>query len=89
MNNPANATHHSSPLAVWLAEGQSSQRDMLASLQALKTKTSAPLHIIASHRHDRPEIFSLADTVYREPLVSASDVPVSYTHLTLPTICSV
>ncbi|WP_341534371.1 hypothetical protein [Psychrobacter halodurans] len=75
MNNPVNATHHSAPLAVWLAEGQSSQRDMLASLQALKTKTSAPLHIIASHRHDRPEIFALADTVYREPLASASDDP--------------
>ena len=84
MNNPANATLHSAPLAVWLAEGQSSQRDMLASLQALKTKTSAPLHIIASHRLDRPEIFSLADTVYREPLASASDVPKQMPPLDMP-----
>ncbi len=51
----------------WLAEGQSSQRDMLASLQALKTQADTPLTIIASHRHNRPEIFEFADDVYLEP----------------------
>lgn len=53
--------------AVWLAEGQSSQRDMLASLQALKAQSETPFNIIASHRHNRPEIFEFADSVYREP----------------------
>ena len=53
--------------AVWLAEGQSSQRDMLASLQALKAKFGTPFHIIASHRHQRPEIFEFADDSYYEP----------------------
>ena len=53
--------------AVWLAEGQSSQRDMLASLQTLKAKSEIPFDIIASHRHNRPEIFEFADSIYREP----------------------
>lgn len=52
---------------IWVAEGQASQRDMLASLQVLKTKTAIPLTVIASHRHHRPEIFEFADIVYREP----------------------
>ena len=51
--------------AVWLAEGQSSQRDMLQSLQALKPRYD--LTILASHRHDRPEILTCADIAYREP----------------------
>ena len=54
--NPSN-----SKAAVWLAEGQSSQRDMLASLQILKSHSPVPFTIIASHRHDRPEIFEYAD----------------------------
>lgn len=49
----------------WLAEAQSSQRDMLYSLQALKEHYA--LHIIASHCHERPEILSLADTAFKEP----------------------
>ncbi|WP_201535714.1 ATP-grasp domain-containing protein [Psychrobacter ciconiae] len=53
--------------AVWLAEGQSSQRDMLQSLQALKAKSTLPFTIIASHRHNRPEIFEFADKVFVEP----------------------
>lgn len=53
--------------AVWLAEGQSSQRDMLQSLQALKAKSTLKFTIIASHRHNRPEIFEFADKVYIEP----------------------
>ncbi|MFT5096916.1 MAG: hypothetical protein ACI9JO_000938 [Psychrobacter okhotskensis] len=59
--------------AAWLAEGQSSQRDMLASLQALKAQTHSPFNIIASHRHDRPEIFEFADSVYIEPSATALD----------------
>lgn len=53
--------------AVWLAEGQSSQRDMLQSLQMLKAKSTLPFAIIASHRHNRPEIFEFADKVFIEP----------------------
>ncbi|ELA09491.1 hypothetical protein MOMA_03775 [Moraxella macacae 0408225] len=52
-------------IAVYLAEGQSSQRDMLQSLQSLKPHY--PLQIIASHRHQRPEILSCADIAYQEP----------------------
>lgn len=50
---------------LWLAEAQSSLRDMLLSLQNIKDKHA--LHLIASHRHDRPEILSLADTAMTEP----------------------
>lgn len=55
-----------SPKAIWLAEGQSSQRDMLISLQALKSQ-SEPFTIIASHRDTRPEILDNADHVFYEP----------------------
>ena len=73
MNNLANDSIHATPIAAWLAEGQSSQRDMLESLQNLKSKSSAPFNIIASHRHNRPEIFEFADSVYREPSVATID----------------
>ena len=58
-------------VAAWLAEGQSSQRDMLASLQSLKAQSTPSFTVIASHRHDRPEIFEFADKVYREPILSS------------------
>ena len=77
MKTPANESLHTTstaaPSAVWLAEGQSSQRDMLASLQTLKAQSETPFNIIASHRHNRPEIFEFADSVYREPSASAAD----------------
>ena len=76
MKPPANQslyTTSTTPSAVWLAEGQSSQRDMLASLQALKAQSETPFNIIASHRHNRPEIFEFADSVYYEPSASAID----------------
>ena len=77
MKTPANESPHTTstavPPAVWLAEGQSSQRDMLASLQSLKAQSETPFNIIASHRHNRPEIFEFADSVYREPSASAAD----------------
>lgn len=50
---------------IWLAEAQSSQRDMLLSLQALKSRYD--LTLIASHRHARPEILGCADIAYTEP----------------------
>lgn len=53
------------PTTFYLAEGQSSQRDMLQSLQALKPQYD--LQIIASHRHERPEILGCADIAYQEP----------------------
>ena len=57
----ANKMNGSEPIiAAWLAEGQPSQRDMLESLQALKAQSITPFTIIASHRHDRPEIFEFA-----------------------------
>lgn len=70
MDNHINTNHHTTTVAAWLAEGQSSQRDMLASLQALKTQSDTPFNIIASHRHDRPEIFEFADSFYLEPKVT-------------------
>lgn len=70
MTNLANDSVHSTSIAAWLAEGQSSQRDMLESLQNLKSKSSTPFNIIASHRHNRPEIFEFADSVYLEPSVA-------------------
>ncbi|MBR5494287.1 MAG: ATP-grasp domain-containing protein, partial [Psychrobacter sp.] len=77
MKTPANESPHTTstaaPPAAWLAEGQSSQRDMLASLQTLKAQSDTPFNIIASHRHNRPEIFEFADSIYREPSASAAD----------------
>ncbi|GAF60260.1 LOW QUALITY PROTEIN: carbamoylphosphate synthase large subunit [Psychrobacter sp. JCM 18903] len=77
MKTPANDNDHTTSTAaspaVWLAEGQSSQRDMLASLQTLKNHADTPFNIIASHRHNRPEIFEFADSVYREPSTSTAD----------------
>ena len=77
MNTPANDSHHTTSTvaspAAWLAEGQSSQRDMLASLQILKAQSDQPFIIIASHRHSRPEIFEFADSVYREPSATTTD----------------
>ena len=77
MKIPANDNDHKTSTAasptVWLAEGQSSQRDMLASLQTLKNHADTPFNIIASHRHNRPEIFEFADSVYREPSTSTAE----------------
>ena len=71
--------------AVWLAEAQSSQRDMLASLQTLKSQINVPLMVIASHRQDRPEIFEFADQVYLEPTATiANDEALSFIEPALP-----
>ena len=67
-----NNMNNNEPLkAVWLAEGQSSQRDMLESLQVFKSQTILPFTIIGSHRYHRPEIFEFADLIFREPHHSA------------------
>ncbi|MGO2278518.1 MULTISPECIES: ATP-grasp domain-containing protein [unclassified Psychrobacter] len=79
MNNLADNSNPSTPVAAWLAEGQSSQRDMLESVQALKSKSTTPFQVIASHRHDRPEIFEFADMVYREPSESITDTETQMT----------
>ncbi|WLP93751.1 ATP-grasp domain-containing protein [Psychrobacter sp. M13] len=70
MDTISNSDIQEKPVAAWLAEGQSSQRDMLASLQSLKADAATPFSIIASHRHNRAEIFEYADEVYLEPYVS-------------------
>lgn len=72
MDNPTNDSLYTSSIAAWLAEGQASQRDMLASLQALKAHSTTPFTIIASHRHNRPEIFEFADKIYYEPSALAA-----------------
>ncbi|WP_296405524.1 ATP-grasp domain-containing protein [Psychrobacter sp.] len=61
--------------SVWLAEGQSSQRDMLQSLQQLKQHSAKPFKVIASHRSQRPEIFEFADQVFIEPSLEPSLEP--------------
>ncbi|WP_367109307.1 ATP-grasp domain-containing protein [uncultured Psychrobacter sp.] len=62
-----NSSNQVNSMSVWLGEGQSSQRDMLKSLQALKAQSPTPFTIIASHRQNRPEILEIADKVYYEP----------------------
>ena len=76
MDNPTNDSYQNPSIAAWLAEGQASQRDMLASLQALKAQSTTSFDIIASHRHNRPEIFEFADKVYYEPFALAASIPV-------------
>ena len=73
VNSNDNSNHQTDIVAAWLAEGQSSQRDMLASLQALKAQSNTPFNVIASHRHNRPEVFEFADRIYREPYATEVD----------------
>ncbi|MDO5768331.1 MAG: ATP-grasp domain-containing protein, partial [Psychrobacter sp.] len=65
---------------VWLAEGQSSQRDMLASLQMLKsqhmTASKPPFTVYCSHRSYRPEIFEFADQAFTEPKELTTNVSI-------------
>lgn len=51
-------------MAIWLLEGQSSQRDVL---HAVRQGLIQPMPILASHRHDRPEITADADLALTEP----------------------
>ena len=58
-------------MAVWLLEGQSSQRDLL---QALRPVLPADIPLYASHRKFRPEITDCADHAWREPADDAERV---------------
>ena len=58
-------------MAVWLLEGQSSQRDLL---QALRSTLPADISLYASHRKYRPEITDCADHAWREPADDAERV---------------
>lgn len=58
-------------MAVWLLEGQSSQRDLL---QALRPALSADIALYASHRKFRPEITDCADQAWQEPANDAERV---------------
>lgn len=58
-------------MAVWLLEGQSSQRDLL---QALRPALPAAIPLYASHRKNRPEITDCADQAWQEPSHDAERV---------------
>jgi len=58
-------------MAVWLLEGQSSQRDLL---QALRPVLPVEIPLYASHRKFRPEITDCADHAWREPADDAERV---------------
>jgi len=56
--------------AIWLMEGLSSQRDIISDIKDFIKSTRKTVTIIASHRHHRNEILSLADTVPTEAYIS-------------------
>ena len=55
------------PVSIWFMEGVSSQKDMLVLVKMARTECGKDFRIIASHRHERPEILSEADIAYLEP----------------------
>jgi len=76
MTQPSNIQQSKPQLhsSVWLAEAQSSQRDMLASLQQLKSDyPQQDLTVLASHRANRAEIFEFADQYFYEPRKPKTD----------------
>lgn len=52
---------------IWFMEGLSSQRDIISGVKAFFKKTHHVVTVIASHRHHRFEILSLADIALIEP----------------------
>ncbi|MGM3175807.1 ATP-grasp domain-containing protein [Dickeya lacustris] len=52
---------------IWLMEGLSSQRDIILGIKDFFKNTNKEITIIASHRHHRNEILSLADIALIEP----------------------
>lgn len=52
---------------IWLMEGLSSQRDIIASIKDFFKINKQPVTVIASHRHYRNEILALADIALIEP----------------------
>ena len=59
-------------MAIWLLEGQSSQRDVI---HAVQQGLLFPMPVLASHRYDRPEITGHADIALQEPLQSKDRLP--------------
>lgn len=53
---------------IWLMEGLSSQRDIILGIQDFFKNTNKEITVIASHRHNRNEILSLADIALIEPV---------------------
>lgn len=52
---------------IWLMEGLSSQRDIILGIKHFLKSTNKVVTVIASHRHNRNEILSLADIALIEP----------------------
>ncbi|MGB8664815.1 MAG: ATP-grasp domain-containing protein [Serratia inhibens] len=52
---------------IWLMEGLSSQRDMILGIKNFFKNAHKTITVIASHRHNRNEILSLADIALIEP----------------------
>ncbi|MEA9389598.1 ATP-grasp domain-containing protein [Acerihabitans sp. TG2] len=52
---------------IWLMEGLSSQRDIILGIKDFLKNTNKAVTVIASHRHNRNEILSLADIALIEP----------------------
>lgn len=52
---------------IWLMEGLSSQRDIILGIKDFFKNTNKDVTVIASHRHHRNEILSLADIALIEP----------------------
>ncbi|SLM64196.1 MULTISPECIES: ATP-grasp domain-containing protein [Dickeya] len=52
---------------IWLMEGLSSQRDIILGIKDFFKNTNKAVTVIASHRHHRNEILSLADIALIEP----------------------
>ena len=52
---------------IWLMEGLSSQRDIILGIKDFFKFENKDVTVIASHRHNRNEILSLADIALIEP----------------------
>ncbi|OAT45130.1 carbamoyl phosphate synthase large subunit [Proteus hauseri ATCC 700826] len=52
---------------IWLMEGLSSQRDIIQSVKRFADQQHQKITLLASHRHPRNEILSLADNAFYEP----------------------
>ncbi|WP_343552078.1 ATP-grasp domain-containing protein [Pantoea sp.] len=55
------------PYKIWLTEGLSSQRDIINGIKLTAKKHQAEIFTYASHKHQRNEILSLADSAIIEP----------------------
>ncbi|WP_193016012.1 ATP-grasp domain-containing protein [Proteus sp. FME41] len=53
--------------SIWFMEGLSSQRDIIQSVKHFAKQQRQNIFVLASHRHTRNEILSLADGAFYEP----------------------